>query len=755
MTHRLVVLTALLVTTAGTAHAQNQTATDGLEDPPPVPAPFETGLEGRAARPRRGERVAFNLEDGDLMDLVRMMTTITGYRFIITGSVRELHATVAASGAVTPGDAYRAFLAILNMNGLTVVRRGPYHVITDSGEVARRPTALMNDRSLPASDDRFVTWIHHVRHMPVAEASQLLDGLRSNDGRLIPYEPTRTLIVIDTGANIHRMRGVLAAVDVAQSNTHVWVEPVHFANAAELVTTLGAIFAEDEAAAPAPATRRRPAQAAQATAAAAPSTVASIQHAPIRFLADERTNSLLIIGIEPEYRRAIQLMRELDRRDREASASVRVRRLQHGDAEAVATTLQTLLGGPSGTASAAGASGAASAAIEGLHNPVRVEAHPDLNALVITATPADYRAISLLVDELDVAPRQVFLEMVLMELGVDDQDSLGLDLLGGIGGLFGENLVGALANIASSTATSGLGGTTLRLTGPNVPGTSIPSFGVQMQALSSNVQTNVISTPYVLALDNREAIINIGQNIPLQGSSVPGVPSLLSSTLSADQQQALAGASALSAASGGGGRRDTGTIVTVTPHINDDGEVRLEIQAEDSREGSRVGNLDASVISQSVAQTELVARDGQTVVMGGMIRDSLDSTQSGLPVLSQIPIIGALFGQHTTRTQRRNLLFFITPHVIRGPADVRAIFERRLRERREFLERHMAFEGDWEPPIDYTRTRGLVAEILNTVAEVRADAEAAAIRPDPDPEHVPRAPLGEDLDEEGEDLEEG
>ena len=234
-----------------------------------------------------------------------------------------------------------------------------------------------------------------------------------------------------------------------------------------------------------------------------------------------------------------------------------------------------------------------------------------------------------------------------------------------------------------------------------------------------------------------------------------GLPAQAVQALLGVGREGAAGASALSAASGGGGRRDTGTIVTVTPHINDDGEVRLEIQAEDSREGSRVGNLDASVISQSVAQTELVARDGQTVVMGGMIRDSLDSTQSGLPVLSQIPIIGALFGQHTTRTQRRNLLFFITPHVIRGPADVRAIFERRLRERREFLERHMAFEGDWEPPIDYTRTRGLVAEILNTVAEVRADAEAAAIRPDPDPEHVPRAPLGEDLDEEGEDLEEG
>ncbi len=307
--------------------------------------------------------------------------------------------------------------------------------------------------------------------------------------------------------------------------------------------------------------------------------------------------------------------------------------------------------------------------------------------------------------------------------------------------------MGALANLTTGGTASAVNGLTLGILGPNLPGTSTRSFGVELQALAQSQQTNVISTPYVMAIDNREAVINIGQNIPLQGSSVPGIPSLLSQAV---PQDASTAASALSALSGGaGGRRDTGTIVTITPHSNDDGEIRMEIQAEDSRQGARVGNLDASVIAQSIATTELVARDGQTVVMGGMMRDSLETTQSGIPVLSQIPILGALFGQHTTRTERRNLLFFITPHVVRGPADVRAIFERRLRERREFLERHMAFDGDWEPPIDYSRARGLVAEMLEVLASAEAEAEAAAIAPPPDPVHVPRAPLG-DLDE-GED----
>ncbi|MEZ4340036.1 MAG: type II secretion system secretin GspD [Sandaracinaceae bacterium] len=636
---------------------------------------------------------------------------------------------------------------MLNLNGLTVVRRGRYHVITDSQEVARRPTAVADDASPPPADERFVTWIHRVEHMPVAEASQLLDGLRSTEGRIVPYEATHTLIVIDTGANIQRMRRVLAAVDVAQSDSHVWVESIHFANAEDLVTTLTAIFGEERAAAtPTPARPRRAANAAPQAPAAATPVAAAVEHAPMRFLADTRTNSLLMIGTAPEYRRALQLLAELDRRDREASAAVHVRRLQHSVAESVTATLQSLLGTSSGGTPAAGAT--PTAAIEGLRGQVRIEAHEDLNALVITATPADYRVVSQLVDELDVAPRQVFLEMALMELSVDEEDSLGLDLLGGIGGLFGENLVGALANLTTGGIASATNGFTLGAVGPNIPGTSTPSFGVELQALAQSQQTNVISTPYVMAIDNREAVINIGQNIPLQGSSVAGLPTLLSSQLSSD---AASSASALSALSGSsGGRRDTGTIMTITPHINDDGEVRMEISAEDSRQGARVGNLDASVITQSIATTELVARDGQTVVIGGMMHDSQDNTQSGIPVLSQIPILGALFGQQGSHTQRRNLLFFITPHIVRGPADVRAIFERRLRERREFLERHMAFEGDWEPPIDYSRTRGLVAEMLDVLASAEAEAEAAAIAPPPDPEHVPRAPLGED-GEEGED----
>lgn len=739
MTLRWLALLSLLI--ASPAAAQTET----------TPERFSTGLEADPpAPPRPGERVDFNLEDGDLMDLVRMMTTITGYRFIInTTRTRQLTATVAAAEPVTRVEAYRAFLAILNLNGLTVMRRGRYHVIVDSEGVARRPLAVTDDERPPPADERFVTWIHRVRHMAVSEASQLLEGLRSTEGAIIPYDPTRTLIVVDTGANIARMRRILATVDLPQSDVHVWVEPIHHANAADLVTHLEAIFESPGADDEPPAAARRQARAraqAQGEAAASPTTP-SVRHAPIRFLADERTNTLLLIGTDAEYRRAIELLRVLDQADQEATTGVHVRRLQNADAANVSQTLQALLQPTtraSASASAGNARASASASIAGLRGEVGIQSHEDLNALVITATPADYRLVSQIIDELDVAPRQVFLEMVLMELSVTDNESLGLDLLGGIANLFGEDLLGVLANTANAAATSGSAGL-LSLLGPTIPGTSQRSFGVELHALANNEQANVISTPYVLALDNQEAMINIGEDVPLQGSSVPGLPSVIGQALPQEAQDAATTATALNSFSGGGGgRRNTGTIITVTPHINDDGEIRLEIEAEDSRSGgSADGNLNATIIRQSLAQTVLVARDGQPVVMGGMMRDAVTTSQDGIPVLSQIPILGALFGRHTRETERRNLLFFITPHIIRGPGDLRAIYERRMRERREFLERHMVFEDDdWQPHIDYTRTRGLVSEMLNLVGEIQRDAEARVVAPEPVPEHVPRPPIG-------------
>lgn len=675
-------------------------------------------------RVRPSERVELTLEDGDLGDLIRLMTRITGHRYLVTGTPRQIRATISSSEPVTAAEAYRAFLAILHQNGMTVVERGGYHLVVDTGQIPRRTTRVHGDGDAPPGDDRFVTWIHRVAHMPLEEAAAVIEPLRSAEGQIVTHPPTRTLILVDTGANIARLSRILADLDVPGGDVHMWVEPLHYADATQAAEQVRALFLDE---APAPARR---AAAGERQAAAEPVAIAGELR---RVVPEPRTNQLVIVGTEAGYRRVLAFLRVIDRAEDEGS-TVHVHRLQHGDAEAVAATLSQLLSAPAG-----GSAGAGSA---GLSPRVAVQPHADLNAVVITASPSDYRRVRQLVLELDAPPRQVFLEMVLMELSIDRGRQLGVNVLSGVAGLLDPSLIGFVSGggVAADAADL-LTGIAIGLSGPIVadprlPGGSAPSFGVLLHALSRTTDANILSTPHVLVLDNREAVINVGENVPLQGSSVPGLP-LLTGT-GADAQAASAAASALTA--GSGGRRDTGTIVRVTPHINDDGEVRLEIQAEDSRQGEvAAGNLSAVALRQSIAETELVVRDGQTAVIGGLMRDSVETVRTGVPFLSEIPVLGLLFGSRERRTVRRNLLFFVTPHIVRGPEDLRAIFERRMRERREFLERHLLAHGEWEPPLDYSRTRGLLAEILDRLRELDAEAE---LPPEPTERvHAPGAPI--------------
>lgn len=758
--HRFVFLLALLTSSTALAQAQTETAVD----PEPAEEPraagaggrFRTGLEEqRGSVTRRGERVEFNVEDGDLPDLVRMMMSITGRRFVISGVQRTVRATVASTAPVTPGEAYQAFLAVLHANGLTVERRGRFHHIVENDDVSRLLTRIRDDGDALSADERYVTWIHRLSHVSASEAAQLIEPLRSPASHAVTYDATQTLILTDTGASIRRLRRILREIDVPRSDAQLWVEPIHYASAEDIAGLLEQIFESEAPSGAAPrAQAARPARPqrptaqrpnAQRPAAASSTTTAAAAAAPLRILPDPRTNSLILLTNQPTYQRVMRLLRVLDRPDGE-QLSVHVRRLQHGDAEAVASTLQALLGQSSG--GAAQRPGGQAAATSEVNGEVRVQPHADLNAIVVTASRADYRAIEDLIAELDTAPRQVFLEMVLMEVTVNDTNSLDADIFTGLAGLFGGDVLGLLTSLGTGVDPTGPG-TSLSLFGALVtdsrlPDGSIPEFGVQLQALAERTRANIIATPHITALDNREATINIGENVPLQSSAVAG--SFLTSALAG--QDASAAQSALSNLAGGanGGRRDTGTIVTVTPHINDDGEIRMEIRAEDSRQSSTSGNLGAATLAQSIAETELVARDGETVVIGGLTRESSEQVRTGIPILSEIPILGWLFGSTEDRDVKRNLLFFVTPHVIRDPSDMRAILERRLRERRELLERAMAFDDEWEPPIDYRRTRGLVGEMLTSIDAMNEEAERAAMRRETPPEHVERPPLDAEPD---------
>jgi general secretion pathway protein D len=271
---------------------------------------------------------------------------------------------------------------------------------------------------------------------------------------------------------------------------------------------------------------------------------------------------------------------------------------------------------------------------------------------------------------------------------------------------------------------------------------------VVLNALATSGDANILATPHIIATDNVQAEINVGENIPLQ-ENFAGAPNL-SSLAGLAGGQAGQAAGALGALGGLGGlggfgnaqRQDVGTRIKVTPHINDEYQVRLEIEEEISEKGAASGNLGAVSITQRNAMTTVVVDDQQTVVIGGLMRDTLEKTKTKVPVLGDLPVLGFLFRTSQNRTRKTNLLLILTPYVIRDQADLRKVFERKMQERQEFLDRYFVFNSDWEPPRDFSRTNGLVESIRQSYREVDEQlALEAELAPGAVKEHYPSAAL--------------
>jgi general secretion pathway protein D len=721
---------------------------------------FEAGVEFKPMSPRT--RVTFNLEEAELPDLVRLISNMTGRRFILPTKLRAIKATVFAPTKVTVAEAYQAFLSVLEVNGFTVVPAGRYLKIVEATNIERRTIPLYEDGSTTPSSDRYVTRIHHLENVSADDVTNLLGRFKSASGNITSYGPTNMLIITDTGAQIRRMLRLVAAIDLPRSGTQTWIEPIHYANAGELAARLLEIFPADIAAKP---PKRKAATPRPVKGTSQPVTVGSVAaESTIRnIIADERTNSLIIIATERAYLRILEMIRQLDV-PLEGEGRIHVHYVQHGAASDIASALTALVGAATPSARAQAARAKAQAATKNaataslFEGAVAVTAYEPANALVITSSLHDYTALKRVIERLDAPRKQVFIEAVVMELGVERSSDLGFAFHGGAGDFPTDgslSLFGFNAPSSIDITQNNLTGLALGVRGPTIEnsqqlvGFSVPGFGVVVTALASSGDADVLSTPHIIAIDNTEAEISVGENIPLQTNGVApgtfaGAGSLGALAGAASGGQDLGNLAGLAGGLGSVARQDVGTTIRVTPHINANNEVRLEIEEEISEQGATSGTLGVVSINRRTARTEVMVRDQQTIVIGGLMRDAIQNKEDKVPVLGDIPILGALF-RKTSKTKRKtNLLLILTPYIIRDPGDLREIFERKMQERQQMIDRYFVFgEDKFEPHIDYSRTRGLVSEIVNEIDGVEEEillAQAAELEPPPD--HVPRPPIG-------------
>lgn len=673
-----------------------------------------------------GHLVKFNLQDADLAELVNHISGLTGKRFIYGAKVRQVKATVVSPEPVTLEEAYQAFLSILEANGMTVVPHGRFLKIVDSGGVVSQPTPIVSRGEPVADADRYITRLYRLQSVSTDEAMGLVTKFKSKDGDVSAYPAGRLLIITDTGTQVRRMIRLLEEVDVGGAGQRLWIEPVRNGSAPDLAKRVNELFELGSA----------PGQPAGAGAKASGLS---------KVIADEQTNSLIIVGTDDSYSKLLDLLRRLDSHQT-TGGRVHVLPLQHAIADELAPTLSQMLGGTGssgGKGKDASASGNAGGMFEG---DVRVTPDKATNSLIITSSNRDYATLRLVLDKLDRPRRQVFIEAVVMDLDVSDINTLGVAFHGGAQVSTGDGnstLLGGFQagkSIAFPTASADLlSGLAAGMRGPDLAGTqnlipgttglSIPAFGVVLNALSTSSKSNVLATPHIIATDNVAADIQVGQNIALQQNVGGGLSNLAGLAGGAGAAGGLGGLGLLGGLSGGfaAPRQDVGNKIKVTPHINESNQVRLEIDQESSSPGASEGGLGAVTINKRTASTTVVVADQQTVVLGGLMQDSYVTSREKVPVLGDLPILGALFRKQTSTKKKSNLLLILTPHVIRDQTDLRRIFERKMQERQEFLDRYFVFSGnEWTPPKDWSRTNGLVEDIRKAFAELREDYEMQA-----------------------------
>ncbi len=641
-----------------------------------VPPPSAAKEEAAKKEEEKGEELVYlNVQDQDIKDVIKQISKATGKNFIIDAKVRG-KVTIMSEKMMTKEEAYQAFLSALEVAGFTVVT-GPGGIIKIVAlkDAISSPIPIHVD-STPYTDS-YVTRLISLDNISATDMANAIKGLVSKSGNLFAYPATNTLIITDSGTNIDRLMKLIKELDQEGPQEVVEIIPVYYADATDVAQKVLQLF-EIERAAPTAARRT-------ARRAATPELEELKEVSKI--IADERTNSIIVLASKRAIERVVKLIEKLDMPlEVGETGKVHVHYLKYANAADLAATLSSMTSGMAAppTAKAAPAAKGAPAAAAGptvahFEGGISIAADEATNALVITATARDYETlVKELISKLDIPRRQVFLEAVVMELTIANRGQYGVQGFGGGGNStilgFGQTFgaVGSLFNPQGFFTTGGLlGGAIGRdtvsietpVSGGGTQTVTIPAFSAFLNLLQTYADTNVVSTPNVLTLDNEEAEITVTRKEYATSTTATstGVISTTPTPL------------------------ETGLTLKITPQISEGDVVRLKIQHELSNFEERPTDAVASPERSRKINTTVMAADGQTVVLGGLMQDVVSHTKSKVPILGDIPILGWLFRQSTNRQDKQNLLIFITPHVIRDPSDFADVMKRKIDQRNRFV----------------------------------------------------------------------
>ncbi|MCU7844967.1 MAG: type II secretion system secretin GspD [Candidatus Thiodiazotropha sp. (ex Monitilora ramsayi)] len=571
----------------------------------------------------QAEQITLNLNNADIEALIKTVSEHTGKNFVIDPRVKG-KVTVISAHPMDRDEFYQVFLSILEVHGFSTIPSGDLiKIVPDvKAKQAGIPT-ISNLSKLPG--DQVVTRIIQVKNVTAAQLVPILRPLIPQEGHLAAYPATNVLIISDRRQNVDRLLKIIKEIDQVSDST-IEVVTLQHASAAEVVRILNSL--QDPASAKAGGTSAN------------------------KLVADERTNSVLLSGDPTVRLRFKVLISHLDT-PFDNAGNAQVIYLKYANAK----ELVSVLTGVSETMDETKQGGKAASKTK---IPINIQADEASNALIISAPPDIFRALEAIIRKLDIRRAQVLVEAIIAEVSYDKAKKLGVQWIvdgspdgsGPVGVInLGTPSISDIATAAAAGTAVDLGSGTL-IGGGKFDSTSV-NFAALVQALESDSQSNVLSTPSLMTLDNQEAEIVIGQNVPFITGSFTSTGGTSSSVNPFQTVQ----------------REDVGLTLRVKPQINEGNAVQLEIEQEvSSLVTTAIAGASDIVTNKRTIKTVVMVEDGNTIVLGGLIDENLQQVEEKVPVLGDVPLLGALFRSTSTTKLKRNLMVFLRPVILRDAA---------------------------------------------------------------------------------------
>lgn len=586
------------------------------------------------------ELIYVNFDQVDIRVMLKTIGDITGINFVVDDSIRGT-VTVMSPTKIRLGEIYEVLESILEVKGYAAVPTGigDFVKIVPRADAVRRNLQVRigaDPMEIPVNDS-LVTQIIPLTYADATEVSRIITPLLSTGSHMATYPRTNSILITDTSSNIHHIAKIIRNFDVPSSKEQVTTIGLTYASAEVLSDQITQILDKGKTVSPSPGRNRM---------------TPTIQTGA-KILPDVRTNALIIVANSQDTEIIEALVKRLDTERPRGANNVHVVYLINASAMETAESLNGAL-----------ANLRISGAIQATQQ-VQVTADEGTNSLIIAASAQDYEVIAEIIEKLDIVREQVLVEMLIMEVSEDSLREIGVDWA-----TLDEAVEGSVRGFAATNF-----GPRVDFVNGDLEGLAIGAWkgsgsdariGAILHALEKKSGVNILSTPHVTTSNHNTATIIVGENIPyVSQSRITETSDFITPTVIDTFEY-----------------KDVGIILKITPHISQDGLVRLEIDSEFTKliEGVTGSSVNTPTTAKRQVKTVVSMKSGSTIVIGGLIRDDKTSVEKKVPILGDLPLIGNLFRLRRDQIQKTNLLMFITPHVVSSQSDLEQISEAKKKE---------------------------------------------------------------------------